>query len=324
MSCSSESESDTTFVVDYNPVVKFMNAFPVGFFTPNDGTMANLFEEIKLHIGKLFDVIKKCTDIVDCHVVEQLKKRCYQKTAFNEIKNAVQFILDRLVQLHSYADNNDVADYVELCGNFLKRLVDAWNNFFARLYRISFTKHQKRAERYLKRRHRLAECQTQSLQIKLQKLVLKMNGVFPTCKVKPAIKIKECFFDSLLLFHLAKLKFEVQCAEETDSEEETPKDEDLSKRRKLQGRKRKRASTENCFHKSKENAEDRNTLNTRMATGIPYGGIRLTLKRDGRRWVACFQECNTRQVQRNEDVTDKNSFASKKSSKRRRLSSDIQ
>ena len=133
----------------------------------------------------------------------------------------------------------------------------------------------------------------------------------------------ECFFDSLLLFHLAKLKFEVQCVEETDSEEETPKDDDLSKRRTLAGRKRKRAATENCFQECKENTEARRTLNTPMATGIPYGGIRLTLKRDGRKWVACFHESNTRKMERNEDVTDKNSFASKKASKRRRLSCDI-
>ena len=42
----------TSILFQFMFIFHQQNAFPVCFFTPNDRTMANLFEEIKLHIGK--------------------------------------------------------------------------------------------------------------------------------------------------------------------------------------------------------------------------------------------------------------------------------
>ena len=187
----------------------------------------------------------------------------------------------------------------------------------------------------LKRYHKIAEFETRNIYRKISQLRLRIDSAPPSCDIRQEDKVKENFFDSLLIFRLDSYKFEARCLDDSDSEDEDVNAKNLEDRgnsipvkRKRTGdgieldsrvtpvkRKRESISTVARGSSSKEKNEcsAKAALNSSFSKrsqinellGNDHGGIsihkqrvclKLKLKREGDNWVASLGQSSDKSI----------------------------
>ena len=94
----------------------------------------------------------------------------------------------------------------------------------------------------MQKHYKIAKKETLEINRKISQLQLKINDALQSCNVRTEEKIKDNFFDSLLLFKLESLKFEVISLDDSDSEEEDTTSAEFWQRRRTVSMKRKGTS----------------------------------------------------------------------------------
>ena len=94
----------------------------------------------------------------------------------------------------------------------------------------------------MQKHYKIAKKETLEINRKISQLQLKINDALQSCNVRTEEKIKDNFFDSLLLFKLESLKFEVISLDDSDSEGEDTTSAEFWQRRRTVSMKRKRTS----------------------------------------------------------------------------------